>query len=262
MSLQSWALPPCPSGENVYRDNCFGTWSHEDGTKYIGEWKNNKILIDSAHNPLGAEVLAREREAWPNQDQGVYWILGVQKKKDFFSITQKLLKPQDRILLVPVPNHESWTLELISKNICLDERNINEFENLDLALQYLPENVTVLNNYAYYLSLRGQHLEKAKKMSKKTIELFPEEANYLDTFLNYDNFFVNINYEFTPELFLLVLLVSSVSQIGDLTISYFKRISKIKNTGKLIPGHGGLLDRVDGLIFAVPFSYILFKLFY
>ena len=84
----------------------------------------------------------------------------------------------------------------------------------------------------------------------------------INIFLNYDNFFVNSNYEFTPELFLLVLLVSSVSQIGDLTISYFKRISKIKNTGKLIPGHGGLLDRVDGLIFAVPFSYILFKLFY
>ena len=84
----------------------------------------------------------------------------------------------------------------------------------------------------------------------------------INIFLNYDNFFINNNYEFTPELFLLVLLVSSVSQIGDLTISYFKRISKIKNTGKLIPGHGGLLDRVDGLIFAVPFSYILFKLFY
>ena len=84
----------------------------------------------------------------------------------------------------------------------------------------------------------------------------------INIFLNYDNFFLNNNYEFTAELFLLVLLVSSVSQIGDLTISYFKRISKIKNTGKLIPGHGGLLDRVDGLIFAVPFSYILFKLFY
>ena len=80
----------------------------------------------------------------------------------------------------------------------------------------------------------------------------------INIFLNYDNFFINNNYEFTPELFLLVLLVSSVSQIGDLTISYFKRISKIKNTGKLIPGHGGLLDRVDGLIFTVPFSYILF----
>ena len=61
-------------------------------------------------------------------------------------------------------------------------------------------------------------------------------------------------------MLMLVLLISSVSQLGDLFISYFKRLSKIKNTGKILPGHGGLLDRVDGLIFAVPFAYLLFKL--
>ena len=58
----------------------------------------------------------------------------------------------------------------------------NSDKSYDLALEYLPENVTVLNNYAYYLSLRGENLEKAKQMSKKTLELFPEEANYLDTY--------------------------------------------------------------------------------
>jgi len=81
------------------------------------------------------------------------------------------------------------------------------------------------------------------------------------------NIFINyaelINYridaEFTHIVFILVLLISFVSQIGDLVVSYFKRISKIKNTGKILPGHGGLLDRVDGLIFAIPFSYVLFK---
>ena len=68
-----------------------------------------------------------------------------------------------------------------------------------------------------------------------------------------------INLENTLHLGL-ILSVSFVSQIGDLVISYFKRLSKVKNTGKLIPGHGGLLDRVDGMIFAIPFAYLIFRI--
>ena len=77
--------------------------------------------------------------------------------------------------------------------------------------------------------------------------------------LFYTNYY-GLGYWTDNVLLIVVMLISSLSQIGDLTVSYFKRISKIKNTGKIIPGHGGLLDRIDGMVFAIPFAFILFKL--
>ena len=64
------------------------------------------------------------------------------------------------------------------------------------------------------------------------------------------------NNNFDLSFLIFILLISLISQIGDLIISYFKRLAKIKDTGKIIPGHGGILDRMDGLIFAIPFAYL------
>jgi len=74
---------------------------------------------------------------------------------------------------------------------------------------------------------------------------------------------IQFNYlslEFDLKTIVFCLLVSLVSQLGDLFISFLKRKAKIKDTGQILPGHGGVLDRLDGIIFAVPFSYFLLKI--
>ena len=64
--------------------------------------------------------------------------------------------------------------------------------------------------------------------------------------------FINI------QSFLVAIIFSTVAQFGDLTISYFKRLEKIKDTGKILPGHGGIFDRIDGLMFVVILASLLY----
>ena len=73
-----------------------------------------------------------------------------------------------------------------------------------------------------------------------------------------DLLFVRLQIE---TLFFIPLIISLICQIGDLFISYYKRKAKVKNTGNIIPGHGGLLDRIDGIIFALPIGFIIISLF-
>ena len=79
-------------------------------------------------------------------------------------------------------------------------------------------------------------------------------------FLEYIYVLFDTNLQWNSEIFIYIIFVSTISQIGDLIVSYFKRLSNIKDTGKIIPGHGGILDRIDGMIFAFPLTYIMFKL--
>jgi len=65
------------------------------------------------------------------------------------------------------------------------------------------------------------------------------------------------NYDLIFKNLLFCLIVSLSCQLGDLIISYFKRLNKVNDTGNILPGHGGLLDRIDGIIFAIPVAHIL-----
>jgi len=68
----------------------------------------------------------------------------------------------------------------------------------------------------------------------------------------------NINF-LEMKFFFITIIFSLVAQLGDLTISYFKRLEKIKDTGSILPGHGGIFDRIDGLMFVLIITIIFYK---
>jgi len=85
-------------------------------------------------------------------------------------------------------------------------------------------------------------------------------------FLVSNDFYLNIimidlKTDFGNLLLLVTIVVSFSSQLGDLFISYIKRLAKMKDTGKILPGHGGLLDRIDGMLFAIPSGLIVINFF-
>jgi phosphatidate cytidylyltransferase len=113
---------------------------------------------------------------------------------------------------------------------------------------------TDIGGYVFGKIFKGPKLTRLSpnKTYAGTIGGFLLSIISMSVFINY-----TIGGELSINWLIFVILVSCISQLGDITVSYFKRLSKIKDTGKIIPGHGGLLDRIDGMIFAFPFSYII-----
>jgi phosphatidate cytidylyltransferase len=116
---------------------------------------------------------------------------------------------------------------------------------------------TDIGGYIFGKLFKGPKITKIspKKTYSGMIGSFLLSIIFINFLLSSSNLIKSII--LTKETFIFILLVSAVSQIGDIMISYFKRLSKIKDTGKILPGHGGLLDRIDGMIFAFPFSYLI-----
>ena len=122
---------------------------------------------------------------------------------------------------------------------------------------------TDIGGYMFGKLFKGPKLTKIspKKTYAGMIGSYLLSIIVLIIFLHLSNLFLTST-KITINIIIFALLVSSISQLGDILVSYFKRLSNIKDTGKIIPGHGGLLDRIDGMIFAYPFSYITLKLNY
>ena len=119
-----------------------------------------------------------------------------------------------------------------------------------------------IGGYIFGKTFGGKKLTKISPKKTVSGSIGSFILSYVGFFVTYfyfnDLLFVRLEIE---ALFFIPFFVSSICQLGDLFISYYKRKAKIKNTGNIIPGHGGLLDRIDGIISALPIGFILISLF-
>jgi phosphatidate cytidylyltransferase len=141
--------------------------------------------------------------------------------------------------------------------------NFNEKGELLIFFLILIGISTDFGGYLFGKSFKGPKLTKISPNKTYSGVFGSYIVSIFFTYILLQNlpFFFELKSSLNINLFLLIFILSSISQFGDLVISYFKRLSSLKDTGKIIPGHGGILDRIDGLIFIFP-SFYFFNLFF
>ena len=142
----------------------------------------------------------------------------------------------------------------------------------EIGLQY----IIVILSICIFSDIGGYVVGKTIG-GKKLIKISPNKTisgtigSFLFSLIPIGVFFIIYNYtnnslfylsEPLIEIIFFSLAISLICQLGDLLISYFKRKAKVKDTGTILPGHGGLLDRIDGIIFGIPFGLLLLILFF
>ena len=152
----------------------------------------------------------------------------------------------------------SYLIVIVYLSFCLPQLYFFiTYDNNKLIFIYLLSVciMTDLGGYIFGKFFRG----------KKLIKISPNKtySGLIGSYILSSIVFVyfNLKFNFSSSFLIITFLVCSISQIGDLFISYLKRKAKVKDTGVLLPGHGGILDRIDGIIFALPIGINLLYFF-
>ena len=148
---------------------------------------------------------------------------------------------------------------LIAFIVCFNVFVIDKYFFLTILMVCVFSDV---GGYVFGKTFGGKKLTKISPNKTISGSIGSFILSYVGFFVIYlyfgDLLFVRLQVE---ALVFIPFFISLICQLGDLFISYYKRRAKIKNTGNLIPGHGGLLDRIDGSIFALPIGFIIISLF-
>jgi len=175
---------------------------------------------------------------------------------EFYALISKILKKnklKDKVL-----RHLYKTISLLYLLllICFIIVIETSYPNLKLYLIYsvLTAILSDIGGLFFGKTFKGKKLTKISP--NKTIS--GSIGSFLFSLLLVPFFYQELIALSILSLIVITLMISLVSQLGDLFISYLKRAAKVKDTSDLLPGHGGFLDRLDGVIFSIPFGVTMF----
>ncbi|MDA8918706.1 phosphatidate cytidylyltransferase [Candidatus Pelagibacter sp.] len=178
---------------------------------------------------------------------------------EFYALISKIFKKNELIHRFLRFFYKSISLLYLSLLIFFILSLESYYSNLKIYLMYsvIIAMLSDTGGLVFGKTFKGKKLTKISP--NKTISGCI--GSFLFSFLIIPFFYSDLmQYNFTI-LTLIILMVSLTTQLGDLLISYLKRKAKVKNTSNILPGHGGFLDRVDGIIFAIPIGILLFNFF-
>tara|TARA_B100000242_G_C42888002_1_gene411983 strand:- start:161 stop:616 length:456 start_codon:yes stop_codon:yes gene_type:complete len=114
--------------------------------------------------------------------------------------------------------------------------------------------LTDIGGYIFGKIFKGKKLTKISPKKTYSGMIGSFSLSIIITLFLFQNFFSTI------EIIVYSFIISAISQFGDLLISFIKRKAKIKDTGNILPGHGGVLDRLDGIFFAIPIGIMILNI--
>ena len=177
---------------------------------------------------------------------------------EFYAMVSKIIKKnkfKDRLLRFMLKSGSLLYLSLFVYFVFLIESHLTDLK-IYLLYSVLIAILSDIGGLIFGKTFKGKKLTKISpnKTISGSIGSFVLSIFLIPIF--YNNLII---YDFLT-LLILTIAISLTSQLGDLFISYLKRKANVKDTSDLLPGHGGLLDRVDGIIFAAPLGVFLLNL--
>jgi len=177
---------------------------------------------------------------------------------EFYAMVSKIIKKnkfKDRLLRFMLKSGSLLYLSLFVYFVFIIESHLTDLK-IYLLYSVLIAILSDIGGLIFGKTFKGKKLTKISpnKTISGSIGSFILSIFLIPIF--YNNLII---YDFLT-LLILTIAISLTSQLGDLFISYLKRKANVKDTSDLLPGHGGLLDRVDGIIFAAPLGVFLLNL--